>query len=445
MSSISRTLAVALAATGGAACAADDPNVVTELPVGDTPVQRDRSAEAMLAVVNQSVPILMNILYEKTPPPPSPIAVVGLKKEVGDNIIAFRVGPDAMAGTTDDREFATVTELDDIVGVGPIQLQQILTYAIANGFRNCDNGAISFASEYHTSQISTNPYVYETTNQNCVVLVDGTAWCDHRRARQYETPVYQEATWFAASHDISEVSVAADHRCLRGNDDSVRCVSDAKGSDGATPLRYPTPVEGLPPMIQIDGWGGETCGVSDRGYVLCWHISYTGRYPYQPYFEMYQVPGVFNATSVAVGKEAACASTLDGKLWCWGAAVAGYTPGGLAIHKKLTSTTAVIVKVGMVDTTAYALSAGGGLYSGSMSQTTPFSGSTQVTLDINDGCRETANGWSCAGVSGIPGIDGIPQAIVKLSPSCAVRRDGAVMCWTTDPAFSKLLATPCDL
>src|SRR5262245_21229179 len=72
--------------------------------------ERIRSEEAMLEVVNQGVPTLKEFLYEKNPPPPSPIAVVGLKKDVGDNVIAFRVGPDGIAGTADDRLFATVTE-----------------------------------------------------------------------------------------------------------------------------------------------------------------------------------------------------------------------------------------------------------------------------------------------------------------------------------------------
>lgn len=59
---------------------------------------------------------------------------VGLDKRAAENIIAHRDGADATPGTADDDLFDGIGELDAISYVGPSALDQLLAYALANGY-----------------------------------------------------------------------------------------------------------------------------------------------------------------------------------------------------------------------------------------------------------------------------------------------------------------------
>jgi phosphatidylserine/phosphatidylglycerophosphate/cardiolipin synthase-like enzyme len=89
---------------------------------GETPTEAERDY-AMLAFVSDSavdIPLLDD--------------TVGLDKRAANNIVAFRDGVDAVAGTRDDRVFMSVAQLDDISYVGSGALAKLRGYAVDNGY-----------------------------------------------------------------------------------------------------------------------------------------------------------------------------------------------------------------------------------------------------------------------------------------------------------------------
>lgn len=59
---------------------------------------------------------------------------VGLDRRAAENLVSHRDGPDAVAGTADDRSFASVAEIDAIPYVGPVALDDLAAYALAHGY-----------------------------------------------------------------------------------------------------------------------------------------------------------------------------------------------------------------------------------------------------------------------------------------------------------------------
>ncbi|MBI3072227.1 MAG: hypothetical protein HYY84_08920 [Deltaproteobacteria bacterium] len=59
---------------------------------------------------------------------------VRLAARAARGIIAFRIGSDGLLGTSDDRAFLTLRQLDAVPYVGPAAFRRLLAYARANGF-----------------------------------------------------------------------------------------------------------------------------------------------------------------------------------------------------------------------------------------------------------------------------------------------------------------------
>ncbi len=59
---------------------------------------------------------------------------VGLDRRAAQNIVAYRLGDDGIAGTSDDERFDTLAELDAVPYVGPVVFAKLLAYADANGY-----------------------------------------------------------------------------------------------------------------------------------------------------------------------------------------------------------------------------------------------------------------------------------------------------------------------
>ena len=67
---------------------------------------------------------------------------VGLDRRAAANIIAHRAGDDEALGTSDDRAFGTLNELDAVPYVGPSALERLHDYAVANGFGPAPDGDV---------------------------------------------------------------------------------------------------------------------------------------------------------------------------------------------------------------------------------------------------------------------------------------------------------------
>jgi DNA 3'-phosphatase len=59
---------------------------------------------------------------------------VGLPARAADNLVAYRAGEDESEGTSDDRRFATLAELDGVPQVGPSAIRKLLEYARRQGY-----------------------------------------------------------------------------------------------------------------------------------------------------------------------------------------------------------------------------------------------------------------------------------------------------------------------
>ena len=57
-----------------------------------------------------------------------------LSQKATDNIVAYRLGDDEEAGTSDDQRFDSLAELDNLPFVGPIAFGKLLSYARAHGY-----------------------------------------------------------------------------------------------------------------------------------------------------------------------------------------------------------------------------------------------------------------------------------------------------------------------
>jgi hypothetical protein len=59
---------------------------------------------------------------------------VGLSSRAAANLMAFRAGADSTLGSSDDREFQSVAEVDAVPQVGPVTLETLVDFAIAHGW-----------------------------------------------------------------------------------------------------------------------------------------------------------------------------------------------------------------------------------------------------------------------------------------------------------------------
>ncbi|MBW2454584.1 MAG: proprotein convertase P-domain-containing protein [Deltaproteobacteria bacterium] len=59
---------------------------------------------------------------------------VGLDKRAAENLVAFRLGADGVAGTSDDDRFETIEQVDGVKWVGPAAINRLIAYAEAQGF-----------------------------------------------------------------------------------------------------------------------------------------------------------------------------------------------------------------------------------------------------------------------------------------------------------------------
>ena len=89
-------------------------------------------------------------------------------------------------------------------------------------------------------------------------------------------------------------------------------------SDSALPVT----IQGLEDVVQIESGWDHICALKSNGDVYCWGrndrgqlgIGYTGNIVNIPT----KVVGLSKVTSISVERHHACATTSDGKVWCWG-------------------------------------------------------------------------------------------------------------------------------
>lgn len=192
--------------------------------------------------------------------------------------------------------------------------------------------------------------------------------------------------------------------CAISTDDDVYCWGDALPAslrDERGVVRLPS----LPPIRTLSVSEGRACAVSFEAEVLCWSGAEVNRIP---------LPGLL--TQVSSRARSGCALGTQGQAFCWGdlPRKQGDAPAPPTLVRGLTSATRVRVADGL----ACALRKEGTVACwGDLLRGGPWSWNLDRILP------------SGAEATEVPGVSGAIDLALGNGFSCALRRDGLVMCW----------------
>jgi hypothetical protein len=182
--------------------------------------------------------------------------------------------------------------------------------------------------------------------------------------------------------------------------DTTSSSSGGGGSGGASPDGG---LPGSPTFLRFSeslAW----CATRGTGEVVCWQ-PVLGVEDTQPNAVMTTVPGVNDATSVAVQFYAACALRASGKVACWGTNEAGE-----------------LLSIGAWDTVITTATDLPGV------EATAVSSALHSTCILRKGGQVACFGGGSATPVAVPGVADA-RAIAGGTLGCAVRASGSVACW----------------
>jgi len=247
-------------------------------------------------------------------------------------------------------------------------------------------------------------------------------------------------------HHVTMVSAGAVHTCAITDLGKIMCMGNGSngllgstnGIDDDQFGKNPTPIElhGFPgKSVAISAGSDFTCGLSDVGIVYCWGNNSWGQLG-----SVTQGVGSFNAVptevvglgpvvSISAGGQHACALTESRHVKCWGLNWYGQLGDGTSgqLDDETSPHSSTPITVSGLGTDTEAISAGGG-------HTCALSSSGAVR------CWGAVTAGSS--MYGIPKVllpsptimRGLESDVVAISAgihkhACAVKGDGAVMCW----------------
>jgi alpha-tubulin suppressor-like RCC1 family protein len=209
------------------------------------------------------------------------------------------------------------------------------------------------------------------------------------------------------------VAVGADQTCALVKDGELWCWGrwDAPGRvDKATSVRNPRLVHDVRDAVALAmapplGRSYDGCVVRKGGEVLCWRGPETW------------VPGVVDATAVAVGQHHACALRKGGAVSCWGSS------GDGELGRIGRGSDRAIPIAGLETTTAIAA---GGHTTCALDQAGVvrcWGGNESGLLGQGTGVRNRP------APKAVPKLHDVAEITLGLGHACARRRDGRVACW----------------
>jgi alpha-tubulin suppressor-like RCC1 family protein len=239
--------------------------------------------------------------------------------------------------------------------------------------------------------------------------------------------------------DAVELSVGYRFACARRRGGTVVCWGNNESGqlgDGSfgEPHLTPVTVSGLIDAVEIGAGAFHACARQSSGGVVCWGNDDHGqigdeRDPRMTHVSVHLTPvavtGLANAVEIAVGDIHSCARLSSGAVVCWGANRAGEHGAGPSTFR----TTLSPPMVGLTDAVEIAC---GGAHSCARRR------NGLVVCSGLGFSGQLGNGESGLGVE-----SRTPVAVMNLtdvvaialggSHSCARRRDGAVLCWGSNP------------
>ena len=237
------------------------------------------------------------------------------------------------------------------------------------------------------------------------------------------------------------------HTCALAGDGTVQCWgSNLKGQlgDGTTTSRSaPGPVNGLANVTAVGVGSGHSCALRANGTVACWGSNTAGQLgdgSTTDRLTPVTVTGLNDAVHLGIGDQHGCAVRATGAVQCWGAQSDGRLGNGTAA---LGFQASPVTVAGVVD--AIAVGPGQG-------HTCALRATGQVLCWGANHSGQIGNG-----VVGSPqlvpvavtGLTGAVAIMAGFHGNCALRGDGAVLCWGansdgsggTDPHVANPIAT----
>jgi alpha-tubulin suppressor-like RCC1 family protein len=267
----------------------------------------------------------------------------------------------------------------------------------------------------------------------CAVKTTGTLFCwgtgtsgqlGHNAPSNSSVPVQE----FSEAIDWVQVTAADTHTCAIKANGSLFCWGAGSngrlGNGGTAQYNYPVEVSAnATDWAQVDAGGGTTCAVKTNGSLLCWGMGGNGRLGNNGMNDslvpVTEATFATNWAKVSLGGAGACATTTDGKLFCWGAG----TEGRLGNNGTADS---------LVPVQEYTAASDWGFVATGNAAT----------------CASKANGslhcWG-SGTNGLRGTNALKQSVVPVpveqhsagwntvamgsQHACGIRSSGTVFCW----------------
>lgn len=214
------------------------------------------------------------------------------------------------------------------------------TCAVSNGGVWCwgDNawGQLGDGTRVHrfapvqVSGLSTAASVAVASTVGCALLASGTVscWGDNSAGQLGDgTTMPRSGVVAVPLSGVAEVAVGAMHVCARLTSGGVSCWGmnvNGQLGDGSTNTFRTTPalVPGITDATSLAIGHSHTCVARTSGAVSCWGVNASGQVGFvgstTPRTTPYQVPCITTAVSVAVGTHFSCARLSTGGAVCWG-------------------------------------------------------------------------------------------------------------------------------
>jgi alpha-tubulin suppressor-like RCC1 family protein len=224
---------------------------------------------------------------------------------------------------------------------------------------------------------------------------------------------------------VSQAAAGLEHACARTCDGGTRCfLSNERGQLGLPVIRERAVVK-LQEVRSLSAGTDHTCAVHGEGRVSCWGRNSRGELAAPEEVRVdsspRSVPLPGPAREVSAGDRSSCALLQDGAVACWGDNTGGAVkPGAKSSPAATAAPVRVLEELGKVE---------------------------QVRVSFWHGCARPASGalrcWGSnhlgqlgAGhlepVDGIAQVEGATDVVdfdVHSARTCAVRKDGRVVCW----------------
>ncbi len=271
-------------------------------------------------------------------------------------------------------------------------------------------------------------------NFNCILYSNGRVgcWGTNSFGQLGQLPMGGSSTTpltVGGIADATQISAGGDHACaLRATGGVVCWGSSAFGQLGAGTTgggsATPVAVTGLVDAVEVVAGVDHTCARRTGGQVVCWGRGTSGQLGNGGVLSVatpVAVTGVIDATGLAAGANHSCAVRATGAVVCWGANASGQLGNGTT-----TASSSPVTVTGLAD--AVQVEATTSSTCARRSAGAVACWGSNLSGQLGDGTTTTSN--TPVAVSGL--VDAVQLAAGIQGFVCARRTGGGVQCWGSD-------------